>query len=161
MTGGTSLDLLVADGAGPDDTLVFGDIGIIGYYSRMRVVDTFGLVVRRPDDVVRAGTWEVVRREKPEYFIANRVTYGRSGPPDDILAEYVEVARFEHPRFTDAGLLHLYRRRDVAGEHPALAQPQGATQGARASDLERGATTRRPSKERNANPAGRPNVERR
>jgi arabinofuranosyltransferase len=83
----------------PGDSLVFGPMGAIGYYSELFLYDIFGLVTREVTREVPASARRSPGHDKnvaPEYFLPERPTY-----------MWLEVLGADDPRLTQTPPPHL------------------------------------------------------
>jgi hypothetical protein len=112
---------IVRSQANPEDTLCAGDIGVLGYQTGLRIVDTVGLVtpessLHYPADpaiyvINYAIPADLVLALDPDYIIILEV-YGRKGllPDPDFQARYRLLKRFETTIYGSDGMLIFERR---------------------------------------------------
>ena len=105
---------------GDNQTLATGDIGVLGYYTRARILDTVGLISPQSEAfyplpnafyitnyVIPPG---LIHQEKPDFLVLLEV-YGRNGLLMDaqFLDEYDLINRIETDIYRSEGML-VYRR---------------------------------------------------
>jgi hypothetical protein len=107
--------------AAPGDTLCAGDIGVLGYRTRMHILDTVGLVTPEstrhypadPDIYVinYAIPAELIQALNPDYIVILEV-YGRHGlvPDPHFQARYRLLEKFEAGIYGSDGMLIFTRR---------------------------------------------------
>jgi hypothetical protein len=112
---------VVLSSAAPGDTLCAGDIGVLGYRTDLRILDTVGLVTPEsrcyypadPDLYVinYAIPADLVLSLDPDYIVILEV-YGRRGllPDPRFQARYVLLDRFETDIYGSNGMLVFERR---------------------------------------------------
>jgi len=125
---------IVLSHAGPGDTLCAGDIGVLGYHTRMPILDTVGLVTPEstrhypadPDIYITnyAIPADLVLALEPDYIVILEV-YGRRGLLPDLRfqARYRLLEKIEADIYGSDGMLIFERCASSRNPHPADKQP--------------------------------------
>jgi hypothetical protein len=112
---------IVLDSAGPGDTLCAGDIGMLGYRTRMTILDTVGLVTRESSQFYPADPSiyvinyaipaDLVLALDPDYIVILEV-YGRKGllPDPRFQAQYQLLEKLETSIYGSQGMLIFERK---------------------------------------------------
>jgi hypothetical protein len=112
---------IVLDNADPDDTLCAGDIGMLGYRTRMTILDTVGLVTPESSEFYPADPSiyvinyaipaDLVLSLDPDYIVILEV-YGRKGllPDPRFRARYRLLEKLETSIYGSEGMLIFERR---------------------------------------------------
>ena len=112
---------IVLDNAEPDDALCAGDIGVLGYHTRMTIIDTVGLITPESSQFYPADASiyvinyaipaDLVLTQDPDYIVILEV-YGRKGllPDPRFQARYQLLERLETNIYGSEGMLIFERK---------------------------------------------------